>query len=60
LVVAGALVLDGVSGAAVAVDEEEVDALAVDAAVGLRVVQGDEFADADLRHDLPRGLRELR
>lgn len=50
------MVLDRVAGAAVAVDEEEVDALAVDAAIGVRVVRGDELANRDLRHHLPSGV----
>ena len=56
LVMPGALVFDRVAGAAVGVDQQQVDPLGIDAAVGFGVGRGDEFADRDLRHHLPAGV----
>ncbi len=53
---AAALVLDGVAWMAVLADEEEVDALRVDASISCRIFATEDLAERDLRHDLPAGI----
>lgn len=53
LMMAAALVLNGMARMTVLVDEEKVDALRVDASVGRWVLAAEDFAERDLGHDLP-------